>query len=370
MQNNGNSPTDAIHGGEPEMTMQTNLSIDPALLPRLTGPAAVPAPVSNNRHSFEQALSGVMKPTEASKPSDAAREFTTLAENPYLKNLMAANGGYGLQAFMTSSGFLDGDASLQDLVARLAELTTVRPGGGRLDTLGRGGAMRRHTGAVTAGGHGRHQAAASSGPDLTSLSSQFESGSLGSAAIGYDSTGGTSYGIYQIASKTGTMNDFLEFLDQRAPDISKRLRAAGPANTGGKEGRMPDEWRTMAAESPKRFADLQRDFIRDSHYEPAARAIKEQTGIDVSRQSPVLQEVLWSTAVQHGPAGAARIFAPAMDKAQGQKGKDFDVAVIDEVYSRRATQFGSSTERVRNAVQSRFRQERTLALLMVESQKA
>ncbi len=65
-------------------------------------------------------------------------------------------------------------------------------------------------------------------PEVGALSAKFESGSAGVAAIGYDRVGGTSYGKYQIASKPGTMDRFLSYLDKNAPAWAERLRSAGP----------------------------------------------------------------------------------------------------------------------------------------------
>lgn len=200
------------------------------------------------------------------------------------------------------------------------------------------------------------------------LSAQFESGGDGIAAIGYDSTGGTSYGKYQIASRVGSMKNFLEFLDSEAPDISKRLRKAGPANTGSRRGGMPNEWRAIAKEQPERFEQLQEAFIHESHYKPALSAIEKSTGIDSSKLSGAMREVIWSTAVQHGPAGAARIFARADSVSGKSTDAGYERKLISNVYNVRAGQFGSSTRQVREAVQNRFRQEKQLALNMLDGQ--
>lgn len=204
---------------------------------------------------------------------------------------------------------------------------------------------------------------------LGKLSAQFESGKDGIAAIGYDSTGGTSYGKYQIASKVGSMKSFLSFLDQEAPDISKRLRQSGPANTGSRRGGMPDAWRAIAKQHPERFEQLQEAFIHQSHYKPALEAIEQRTGIDASSLSAAMREVIWSTAVQHGPAGAARIFARADDLSGKHDDAGYERKMINNVYNVRAGQFGSSTSQVRDAVRNRFRQERQLALKMLDGAK-
>ncbi len=203
------------------------------------------------------------------------------------------------------------------------------------------------------------------GPELGKLSSKFESGRDGIAAIGYDRVGGTSYGKYQIASRVGSMDKFLNFLDSAAPDMADKLRDAGPANTGGRKGGMPEAWRELAANEPDRFEALQDKFIYESHYKPALAAISKQTSMDEGKISSVMQEVLWSTAVQHGPSGAARIFTRATANAGSLEDENFDQRMIKNVYDIRATQFGSSTEAVQKAVRNRMNEEKNLALNML-----
>lgn len=214
--------------------------------------------------------------------------------------------------------------------------------------------------------------AATGASDLGSIAALFESGSKGAAAIGYDRTGGTSYGKFQISSRAGTMNRFLNFLAEREPAWAERLRGAGPANTGSTHGRMPVEWAKIAAESPERFEKLQTEFIRKDHYQPAREKIREQTGVDIEAARPALREALFSTAVQHGASGAARIFGEAIDKYLGRPGagqpgaRSLEQAVVSEVYDKRQHQFGGSTEAVRASVRGRLRQEKQMVLAMLD----
>lgn len=198
------------------------------------------------------------------------------------------------------------------------------------------------------------------------LSAQFESGEDGIAAIGYDGTGGTSYGKYQIASKVGTMTDFLKFLDREAPDLSKRLRTSGPANTGSRKGAMPDMWKTIAQEDPSRFESLQEAFAAESHYRPALNSIVKNTGLEEDTLSQAMREVIWSTAIQHGAGGASKIFIRADSMSGDANSPNYERNMINNVYKIRAGQFGSSTEAVRAAVQNRFKKEKVLALNMLE----
>lgn len=288
-------------------------------------------------------------------PSDLARALTLSKAQADLRQTQAMEG------LMQSLPGGDSPLSLarnMGVARQLRSLTSIE---GRVGNLSMGDFIRTRPSVKRA----RRAPTPESG-GLGQLSARFESGGEGIAAIGYDRTGGTSYGKYQIASRVGSMNSFLKFLDGEAPDIAQRLRKAGPANTGGRRGGMPDAWRAIAREQPERFEALQEAFIRESHYKPAMEAIVKRTGLEADTLSAAMREVIWSTAVQHGPAGAARIF----NRADELSGKPTDPAyerkLISNVYKLRAGQFGSSTEAVQAAVQNRFRQEKNLALNMLD----
>lgn len=200
---------------------------------------------------------------------------------------------------------------------------------------------------------------------LGALSAQFESADAGAGAIGYDRNGGTSYGIFQISSRQGTIKLFLDFLDRHAPQWAARLKSAGPSDTGSAQGGMPREWSRIAQEDPVSFEKLQEDFIRESHYDAALAEIQQKTGLDVSKHSSVLQQVVWSTAVQHGPHGAANVLDEAVQRIQSSGKEMTDKQLIENVYAVRATKFGLSNPQVRAAVQARFTHEKGMALAML-----
>ncbi|MCX8044076.1 MAG: hypothetical protein N3B18_08130 [Desulfobacterota bacterium] len=204
---------------------------------------------------------------------------------------------------------------------------------------------------------------------LGSIAARYESGTLGSEAIGYDRNGGTSYGMYQLSSRMGTMARFIEYLQEHAPEWAQRLCACGPANTGSTNGRMPSEWKKIAKEDPQRLAQLEHAFIRETHYDEALAQVQERTGIDLSQRSAALREVLWSTAVQHGARGAADIVTRALMRAKHSDGTISDEKLIHEIYSCRSRQFTSSTRRVRTAVQQRFSEEKRVVLAMLKNGK-
>jgi hypothetical protein len=253
------------------------------------------------------------------------------------------------------------------LVKSLNPLSTARPQGEEGRMLARRAfGHRRKTG----------EAEAQEKPEkpVGALSALFESGNRGIAAIGYDRNGGTSYGKYQISSKAGSMDQFIKFLSKEEPEFAERLKKAGPANTGGRGGKMPQVWNSLADEQPERFAELQQRFIGDTHFKPAMDKIKSQTGLEDKDFSPAMLEVVFSTAVQHGVNAAGRIIGRALetvglDKLKSGDNKEVmraEQEVIRGVYRNRSRQFVSSTQQVREAVQGRLQTEMNMALNMLK----
>lgn len=186
------------------------------------------------------------------------------------------------------------------------------------------------------------------------LSEQYESSAAGSLAIGYDTTGGTSYGKYQIASRTGTFTNYLNFCKTRYPAIYAALSVAGPADTGGRTGRMVDAWLALARSG--KLLDSEWAFIKATHYDVALENLTYLNCRKMVDASPTLQNVLWSTAVQHGGLGAVRIF----DKCW-TKGVKLPV-YIQRIYDERSTRFTRSTAAVQASVRRRFASECKIAL--------
>ena len=80
----------------------------------------------------------------------------------------------------------------------------------------------------------------------------------------------------------------------RHPDF----HAALSRNKPGTEA-FSKTWKDLAAQDPKRFDAAQHDFIKSTHYDKQAAALRKATGLDLNTRSPVLRDVAWSTSVQH-----------------------------------------------------------------------
>ena len=220
---------------------------------------------------------------------------------------------------------------------------------------------------------------------LGGLSERYEAGSHGSEAVGTDSTGGWSYGKYQIATATGTMKKFLAYLKTADPDVAKTLDDAG-GNDGATNhtDAFAKAW-DKAARQPG-FGDLEHGFIAKTHYDPQADKLAKD-GLDVGKRDKAVQDVTWSVSVQHG--GGANVIVHALDKKiADEQAKDktagktrtrqeiidsiADADLIDAIYDERSATvekggksvlkyFSNSTEAEQKAVLARFASERAAA---------
>lgn len=202
--------------------------------------------------------------------------------------------------------------------------------------------------------------------ELGALSAKYESSTKGSIAVGYDAVGGTSYGKYQISSAKGTFNRFLSWLYKQGPEareVADRLALAGPANTFSRAGAVPEEWKRLVMEG--KMKDYEHRFIKESHYDIALAGIKDPELLALIQSSKAIQDVLWSTAVQHGPSGASSIFNAAWGPLTNKTPEDF----IKAVYTIRSGKFPSSSQAVQASVRKRFGSEAATALAMLSKDK-
>ena len=168
-------------------------------------------------------------------------------------------------------------------------------------------------------------------------------------AIGYDRTGGTSYGTFQMSSKAGTAGNFLDYLSAKGgahAEAAAQIRAAGELD-GGKDGAAALAWKG-AVESGAITREMEEQFIQETHVTPALAAMSPAMQKAVEAD-PRLQKAVFSTAVQHGAGGAQKLMARSWEKAGG----DTD-AFLKALYADRKTQFGSSTPEVQAAAAKRM----------------
>src|SRR5690625_4845294 len=94
---------------------------------------------------------------------------------------------------------------------------------------------------------------------LGSLSKKYESGSRGAGTIANNpgDIGGASYGTYQIATNTGTMNSFLSWAGKNAPMVANALKGKKPGTN-----EFNQAWTQLAQQNPQGFENIQHQFIK------------------------------------------------------------------------------------------------------------
>ena len=199
------------------------------------------------------------------------------------------------------------------------------------------------------------------GGALGSLSQKYESGAAGSMAVGRDKSGGTSYGKYQIASKVGAMDDFLNLLKKNDPEAHARLMAAGPQDAGT-DGKFAQEWKKLAGEG--KIQKSEKEFAVDKIFQPAMKGIKDQDLSKMISGNKGLQEMMFSMAIQHGGGGAPAILNKVFKKGMSAE------QLTEAAYAERGADggqryFGKSSEGERAGVVSRFGREKQDVLAML-----
>lgn len=173
---------------------------------------------------------------------------------------------------------------------------------------------------------------------LGSLSEKFESGG-DPGAIGFDSTGGYSYGTFQLAHNNA--KNFVN--DSEFKDEFKGLVFNSP--------QWRSKWKEVAKNDPSGFENAQKQFIQKTHFDPQMEKIAS-AGFDANKFSPVLRDVIWSTAVQHG--AGTNVITNVLNRL-GKNASEADI--IKEIYNERwsgGRRFASSTDAVKNGVRNRF----------------
>jgi hypothetical protein len=199
---------------------------------------------------------------------------------------------------------------------------------------------------------------------IAKLSEKYESryaGGAGCVANTPGDSGGKSYGAWQLASATGSVDAFLNWLSAKGSSDTNTREAYGrlivaKKSDGGFGTSFDNTWKTLADENYDSFLKLQMDYIKPRYYDKAVAELKNIYGFDVNTMSSALKAVMFSTSVQHGTGegctyvGAVPIFRKALEKCLGLSEKaltNADIStinysninerqLIDEIYKERS----------------------------------
>jgi hypothetical protein len=203
-------------------------------------------------------------------------------------------------------------------------------------------------------------------PPLGSLSEKYESGGRGPGTVstGKGDAGGVSYGTYQLSSKVGRADQFVQ---KYYAEEFKGLK--------GGTAEFTARWRRLAQEQPDQLRAREHEFIKNTHYDPLVKTSAKGLMLNVEQRSRVLQNVIWSTAVQHGPG--TRVVDTALRPLLKDKTiSDLtDAQIIRAIYAERGRKgdkglihFQGNSEAVQRAVAKRFDSELRDALAALEKE--
>jgi murein DD-endopeptidase MepM/ murein hydrolase activator NlpD len=205
--------------------------------------------------------------------------------------------------------------------------------------------------------------------ELGKLSAKYETGDKGPGVVstGKGDLGGVSYGCYQMSSTMGTVGRFVTQADFQFRDDFKGLKPGSPPFSA--------KWKAIAAAQPDAFRRCQHDFIKRLLFDPLVAKVLKEDGLDVTTRSHAVQDVVWSTAVQHG-GNTSMIHKAIAARGLSLNDPDFDRKFIRAVYAERGRKkangslvyFSSSSAAVQKGVANRFASEERDALKMLSDE--
>lgn len=196
---------------------------------------------------------------------------------------------------------------------------------------------------------------------LGDLSKRYESnGNPGCISSGLGDAGGKSYGMYQMSSRMGVVDDYIQWLYNNNYWFAGNL-AENSVGTAG----FDSAWRWLArSANAEDFEKSQHDYIRDAYYKPAVAALKNAMYDVEGKHNSVMRDVVWSRAVQYGVGNIVEMFVAACNKLGYPNlsyvdSKDYDKAMIKAVYLDVCStrEWTSGSPALREGLYSRFNNE-------------
>ena len=108
------------------------------------------------------------------------------------------------------------------------------------------------------------------------------------------------------------------------------------------------KWKEIAAREPNAFGNAQDAYVSRTHYDVAAKKIKNATGYNLDKASGALRQVTYSTAVQHGPTGGPHVMSEAIRRTDAKMKRTdprYEPALINAIYDRRTEIYLATSER-------------------------
>ncbi|UTA52913.1 hypothetical protein L3D22_10990 [Lysobacter soli] len=116
--------------------------------------------------------------------------------------------------------------------------------------------------------------------------------------------------------------------------------------------------------------DVEHAFIKRTHFDPQIEKVMRATGVDLRYHSHTLNDVVWSTAVQHGAGAGIIITAMRSVTIPHAETKTYDSELISAIYAERGRTsedgslyyFRRNSRTVQEGVARRFVSEKRVAI--------
>lgn len=207
---------------------------------------------------------------------------------------------------------------------------------------------------------------------LGQTSEKYETSGRGPGTINNYKTsedrGGASYGSYQLASflpaftplgiarPSPKNSPVLSYL--KVSKFKEFFVGLEPATDA-----FDDAWRQVASSNAADFKKDQSNYVKRVYYDVMVANLARE-GLDLSRFGPAVQDLIWSTAVQFGPARVSMFTTPLRDKSVLT---DLDIVNLVSEYKilNADVFFKSSGSQIIAGVKNRFAEEKTDLLKLV-----
>lgn len=204
------------------------------------------------------------------------------------------------------------------------------------------------------------------------LSEKYESnGDPGCVSSGEGDYGGKSYGAWQLSSKLGSLDNFVNWLSSEKNEFYTKLINARKLDNGSNCGSNFDAaWKEIAKNNYNEFYNLQHTYTKITFYNDLVNRLEKSGDFNKILNDFSARNVLWSTAVQHGGYGAYRIIEPLKNISNVE---EFITAVYKERGRRNEkgnlVHFPNCSKAVQEAVANRYKRERADAIRIYRDEK-
>lgn len=204
---------------------------------------------------------------------------------------------------------------------------------------------------------------------LGNLSARWESnGDPGRVSRGDGDLGGPSFGAYQFAWNYGVPQAFCQWLVDTGYEYGTYL-----LDNSYDVDVLKEAWRYVAQVDFQNFYNKQHEYTKAQYYDVAVEALR-QAGFNAEKHSQVMQDVIWSRAVQYNHY-IIEMFEEACLNKLGYPNLSyiddisFDAAMIAAIYEICSTpEWTNGSPSQRYGLYSRFSQEKYEALRKLEQE--